>query len=706
MSAALTTDVTEKLLRTTKFPPEFNEKVDMSKVRFTVLRMWVVEELMRIMKYEDEIVLEMIFDRLSSKDSPDIRRLQIYLGGFLDKDAAPFCLKLWQMCLSAQENAQGIPQELLEAKKAQLVEEEAAREARLARRREEEELQAQRERDRRDRGRDGGRGGRGGRDFDRRPPPRDYSRSPPPRRRDRNDDSYYRAPPRNIDSYVPAGGRSRIDRASSPPPPRRTRNRAPSYSSRSRSPPRRRRRRSPSLDRSSRSRSRTPPRRRYRARSRSPRPRRYDRRGGATQHRSQQYRPDSRSPRRDDSRSRTRTPPRKRRRSSSPSHSPPIKREASAPSDLVTATRTTDKRRLSREPSVEPDRKVKVEKEYHFRGVASRQNGERHEQKKMNQAHLAERKRLLIASGYYGPGSKARRASWTFQSVGAMTTGMDEWLEILSQSQYLDVMTLGMPLGRSYAGRHISHRHHDRLGASVRPGKFQPPLLRTALTRWRQVRKQLDDIADGIERHFDLVAGQLREWTVDSGLIPSRPAPRRLPPPSTLQMVERWISKHRVLTAAMVAFVLTGSVGALVYVRSKNSRRRRRARKSESGARTEVVVVAGAVANPLTSALYLDLERRGFIVYVMANTPEDAHYIRAQSRIDLLPLHLDLTDPFHAQDQLARFTTLLAREHAAFEGAEPHRLKFVGLVVVPDTRAAPARVEDVSMEEWSDVLNA
>ena len=94
------------------------------------------------------------------------------------------------------------------------------------------------------------------------------------------------------------------------------------------------------------------------------------------------------------------------------------------------------------------------------------------------------------------------------------------------------------------------------------------------------------------------------------------PPPRRLPPPTTLQLMQRWVSRHRALTAAAVAFLVTGSIGTFVYIRSKEHRRKRRAKKSSSGARTEVVVVVGAVANPLTSALYLDLERRGFVVYV------------------------------------------------------------------------------------------
>jgi len=54
---------------------------------------------------------------------PDIKSLQIQLTGFLDKDTPKFCKELWNLCLSAQENPQGVPKELLEAKKMELRQE-------------------------------------------------------------------------------------------------------------------------------------------------------------------------------------------------------------------------------------------------------------------------------------------------------------------------------------------------------------------------------------------------------------------------------------------------------------------------------------------------------------------------------------------------------------------------------------------------------
>ena len=46
---------------------------------------------------------------------PDIKALQISLTGFLDKDTPRFCKELWNLCLSAPGNAQGVPKELLES---------------------------------------------------------------------------------------------------------------------------------------------------------------------------------------------------------------------------------------------------------------------------------------------------------------------------------------------------------------------------------------------------------------------------------------------------------------------------------------------------------------------------------------------------------------------------------------------------------------
>lgn len=53
---------------------------------------------------------------------PDIKIIQIMLTPVLDKHVAAFCKELWDMMLSAQESDNGVPVQLLEAKKRELLE--------------------------------------------------------------------------------------------------------------------------------------------------------------------------------------------------------------------------------------------------------------------------------------------------------------------------------------------------------------------------------------------------------------------------------------------------------------------------------------------------------------------------------------------------------------------------------------------------------
>ncbi|KAL8820140.1 MAG: hypothetical protein Q9223_001590 [Gallowayella weberi] len=100
----MATNVDAKLLKQTKFPPEFSQKVDMNKVNVEVMK------------------------KSATQPLPDIKVLQIQLTGFLDKDTPKFCKELWTLCLSAQSNPQGVPKELLEAKKLELIQEKSKNE--------------------------------------------------------------------------------------------------------------------------------------------------------------------------------------------------------------------------------------------------------------------------------------------------------------------------------------------------------------------------------------------------------------------------------------------------------------------------------------------------------------------------------------------------------------------------------------------------
>jgi hypothetical protein len=74
MSAALLTNVDQKLLRKTKFPPEFDQKVNMEKVNVPVIKKWVADEVARILNNDDDIVTELIYNVL--EESPYVGDLR------------------------------------------------------------------------------------------------------------------------------------------------------------------------------------------------------------------------------------------------------------------------------------------------------------------------------------------------------------------------------------------------------------------------------------------------------------------------------------------------------------------------------------------------------------------------------------------------------------------------------------------------------
>jgi hypothetical protein len=102
-----------------------------------------------------------------------------------------------------------------------------------------------------------------------------------------------------------------------------------------------------------------------------------------------------------------------------------------------------------------------------------------------------------------------------------------------------------------------------------------------------------------------------------------------------------WVATNKIKVA--VGLVSIGGV-AYVLLRAKRHRKKRRAKKAGNGARLEVVVIAGSPSEPITRSLSLDLERRGFIVYIVCNTIEEEVLVHNESRPDVKPLMIDIVD--------------------------------------------------------------
>ncbi|KAF1969213.1 DUF1776-domain-containing protein [Bimuria novae-zelandiae CBS 107.79] len=224
----------------------------------------------------------------------------------------------------------------------------------------------------------------------------------------------------------------------------------------------------------------------------------------------------------------------------------------------------------------------------------------------------------------------------------------------------------------------------------------------------QDIRKFTGNIFDASDRHFQSVAGYIKR-SVPEGWLPeyARPAP---PPPQRevsgayIDRLQEWVSRNRALTAAVVAFLATG--GVLLWRERNKSRRKRRARRASNGARKEVVVLAGPPTSPLIKSLSLDLERRGFIVYIVCADMEEEQLVHGESRADVRPLHLDVADVLGTRDAMERFTNMLLKPHVAFAGASPHNLHFRGLVLVPDLIYPSGPIETIGPELYSDALNA
>ncbi|KAL3768777.1 hypothetical protein ACHAWU_006878 [Discostella pseudostelligera] len=129
------TSALQKQLRSTTFPSNFSQKVNIAKVHRTVFTHWIEKRIEQILGFEDDIVSSTAVHLFlpSSGDNNDAtapavdywdvdpRRAQLDLAGFLGEgEAATFASELWTMMLDAQTSPSGIPRVLVEKKKEEM----------------------------------------------------------------------------------------------------------------------------------------------------------------------------------------------------------------------------------------------------------------------------------------------------------------------------------------------------------------------------------------------------------------------------------------------------------------------------------------------------------------------------------------------------------------------------------------------------------
>ncbi|KAI0004050.1 DUF1776-domain-containing protein [Xylariaceae sp. FL0662B] len=226
------------------------------------------------------------------------------------------------------------------------------------------------------------------------------------------------------------------------------------------------------------------------------------------------------------------------------------------------------------------------------------------------------------------------------------------------------------------------------------------------------VRRYSGDVADYVDKVVEHAADNVRDalssapWVPDSmrPIPPSRPPPVVTVPMGTYEQVQSWVARHKILTGAII--VVFGYVTYRTVRHSRFLHKPRRAKRARNGGRLEVVVVAGSPTLPLTKSLSLDLERRGFIVYIVCSTIEDETAVQSLSRPDFIkPLGIDITDPPNAGAAIERFATYLQTPRAAVPGAKLNHLTLKSVVLIPSLTYQTSPIATIPPSSFADLFN-
>jgi serine/arginine repetitive matrix protein 1 len=86
------------------------------------MRTWINKRICEYLGFEDDVLVEYIISELQTTDDkgPCAKKLQIYMTGFLEKNAGKFMLELWELLIDAQNSPNGIPSKILVERKEEV----------------------------------------------------------------------------------------------------------------------------------------------------------------------------------------------------------------------------------------------------------------------------------------------------------------------------------------------------------------------------------------------------------------------------------------------------------------------------------------------------------------------------------------------------------------------------------------------------------
>ncbi|KAF0990852.1 hypothetical protein HZS_1085 [Henneguya salminicola] len=111
----------KKLMKTMKFDQILNTPVNMQNVILDTMKTWIAARISQFLGFEDELVIDYVYEMLENEKFPNPQKMQIHLTGFLEaKNARTFMRELWYFLQSAEQN-DGIPKEFIELRMAELA---------------------------------------------------------------------------------------------------------------------------------------------------------------------------------------------------------------------------------------------------------------------------------------------------------------------------------------------------------------------------------------------------------------------------------------------------------------------------------------------------------------------------------------------------------------------------------------------------------
>eukprot|EP00007_Cunea_sp_BSH-02190019_P001044 CAMPEP_0174233940 /NCGR_PEP_ID=MMETSP0417-20130205/3846_1 /TAXON_ID=242541 /ORGANISM="Mayorella sp, Strain BSH-02190019" /LENGTH=392 /DNA_ID=CAMNT_0015312237 /DNA_START=103 /DNA_END=1278 /DNA_ORIENTATION=- len=121
------TNKDQKLAKKVNFPTELDQVIDIkNKVKFEVLRPWITRTTIELLGLEDDVFITYVIELLQKNEEARPRELHVSVTPFLGlENASKFCEELWKLLISAQQSEFGIPSQFLEARKAQLAQQQA-----------------------------------------------------------------------------------------------------------------------------------------------------------------------------------------------------------------------------------------------------------------------------------------------------------------------------------------------------------------------------------------------------------------------------------------------------------------------------------------------------------------------------------------------------------------------------------------------------